>query len=456
MTLQSMTLDMNHARFCGAMTASWVSELAATDSRLEKEKIIEKALMSYKLGSTDAQAFLFNCYQAYNPFYTFGVRRAHTVTGHTDRANDWPKFWALLESLRTRSVTGNRVIRAIEQCSQHFNDREWNTVCMPVILKDLRCGVSEKTLNRVLGRTEWRIPVFECQLATDSADHVNKLVGSKLLECKLDGVRVLAVIDRDSVSLFSRNGKRLENFDHIEEAVTNVVARLNQTGVTKSWVLDGEIVGQSFQQLMKQTHRKINSDTQDCVYHVFDIIPLHEFKLGHCNAPLTKRRRWLEQLPELAAVRVMPNLMVDLDTSEGHDQMHRFAEQAVQQGFEGIMIKEPQAPYECRRSSFWLKWKPVISVDLTIVGFEPGTGRNRNRLGAMICEGTDNGRSIRVNVGSGFSDSDRDQYWLARNVLLGNLVEIQADAVTQNQDGSYSLRFPRFKCFRDTGDGEKM
>ena len=103
-----------------------------------------------------------------------------------------------------------------------------------------------------------------------------------------------------------------------------------------------------------------------------------------------------------------------------------------------------------------MKWKPTISVDLEIVGFEEGTGRNEGRMGAIICEGEDNGRRIRVNVGSGFSDSNRDEYWTSRNELLGHLVEVQADAVTQNQDGSYSLRFPRFLRFRDFEAGDKL
>jgi ATP-dependent DNA ligase len=103
-----------------------------------------------------------------------------------------------------------------------------------------------------------------------------------------------------------------------------------------------------------------------------------------------------------------------------------------------------------------MKWKPTISVDLEIVGFEEGTGRNLNRLGAIICEGEDNDRRIRVNVGSGFSDALRDEYWASRDDLLGHLVEVQADAVTQNQDGTYSLRFPRFLRFRDFEAGSKL
>ena len=136
--------------------------------------------------------------------------------------------------------------------------------------------------------------------------------------------------------------------------------------------------------------------------------------------------------------------------------MRRFANDAVAQGFEGIMIKDVDAPYECKRSTFWMKWKPVMSVDLTVIGMEEGTGRNEGRLGALICEGVDSERHIRVNVGSGLTDSDRDVFWADRNRILGHLVEVQADAVTQNQDGTYSLRFPRFMRFRDFDAGDKL
>ena len=73
-----------------------------------------------------------------------------------------------------------------------------------------------------------------------------------------------------------------------------------------------------------------------------------------------------------------------------------------------------------------------------------------------MIEGIDNERNIRVNVGSGYSDANRDEYWTNRSDLLGRVVEVMADAVTQNQDGSYSLRFPRFVRFRGFETGEKI
>ena len=453
--------NFSDPRFDGIMAAGWIKDLESSDSRIHKEKTIEKALMASQLGSADAQAFLFNCYQAYNPFYVFGIRQVPETEGLEGCPNPWPKFWALLENLRTRGITGNRAREAVDECSKQFDSDEWNNLARRVLIKDLRCGISEKTLNKVLGKTEWKIPIFSCQLAQDSTDHPKKLKGIKRLEVKLDGVRVLAVVSGDVCTLYSRNGKEFLNFPQVADFIEeHRRAFQNNSGFGGQFVLDGEIVGESFQALMKQAQRKSNARTENMVYHVFDIMPLTEFREGFCNLQQHKRidllKRTQAHLPETGCVRVMPGMDVDLDTAEGHDVMRRFAEASVEEGYEGIMIKSMDAPYECRRSDFWMKWKPTITVDLNIVGFEEGTGRNAGRLGAIICEGVDNDRTICVNVGSGLSDSNRDEYWAARDELLNRVVEVEADAVTQNQDGSYSLRFPRFVRFRGFEPGEKL
>ena len=444
------------------VAADWIRDLESSDSRLHKESVIEKALMAAKLGSANAQCFLFNCYQAYNPYYVFGVKKVPETEGLTGKPNPWPRFWAMLEGLRTRSLTGHNAKTAIEFMSEQFDSVEWNGLARRVIIKDLRCGISEKTLNKVLGNTEWKIPVFTCQLATDSEKHTAKMTGKKRIEQKLDGVRVLAVVTKTTVNLYSRNGKPFDNFPHIVESLEDIknkfakIFQLNPHG----FVLDGEIIGESFQALMKQAQRKSDVQTDGMTYSVFDILPLADFERGYGNLQQYKRLDVLEQyravFDSTDCVRLMDGIEVDLDTSEGHDIMRRYAEDAVAAGFEGIMIKDLGAPYECRRSTFWMKWKPTITVDLNIVGFEEGTGRNAGRLGAIICEGDDNGRRICVNVGSGLSDANRDEYWSARDQLLGDVIEVEADAVTQNQDGTYSLRFPRFVRFRGFEPGEKL
>ena len=450
-------------RFLGINVAvDWIQDLASSDSRIHKEKVIEKALMAAELGSAAAQCFLFNCYLAYNPFYIYNIKQVPETTGLTDRSNPWPEFWALCEALRTRSISGNHMRKVVDTLSQKFDSDEWNLLCKPVLLKDLRCGVSEKTINKVVGKSIYAIPVFGCQLATDSEDHKNKLKGKVRVETKLDGVRVLVTITPNGgVSILSRNGKPFNNFTDIEATFfkhgAEILYHLNKT---EGVVLDGEIIGESFQDLMKQAHRKRDVNASNSKLSLFDWAPSFEFQKGLFPMDQATRIHRLEELRSVfgpdSNVRIMPGIELDLDTQEGHDIMRRFAEDAVAEGYEGIMIKNLSAHYECKRSSNWMKWKPTITVDLTISDFEEGTGRNAGRLGAIVCEGVDNDRNIRVNVGSGFTDSNRDEYWNNRDRLFGCVVEVQADAVTQNQDGSYSLRFPRFVRFRGFEPGEKV
>jgi DNA ligase-1 len=87
---------------------------------------------------------------------------------------------------------------------------------------------------------------------------------------------------------------------------------------------------------------------------------------------------------------------------------------------------------------------------------EEGTGRNAGRLGALVCKGEDQGVFIETNVGTGLSDEQRKDFWARKDELIGFIVEVKADTVTQNENGTYSLRFPRFEGFRGFEKGEKI
>jgi DNA ligase-1 len=336
---------------------------------------------------------------------------------------------------------------------------QWNGWYRRILIKDLRCGVSEKTINKVVGKkyAKYSVPIFGCQLAHDSQNHETKVAGEKLIEVKLDGVRVITIVYPDGrVDQYSRNGKELVNFPHIKEQFAKTV-----TGITEPVVFDGEVMSSSFQDLMRQVHRKDNVEASDSVLHLFDFLTLEAFNEGVWNRRQIERSEkllawkdlWAEETPN---IEIVAQELVDLDTDAGQKRFREINARAIDGGYEGIMIKDVNAPYECKRTHAWLKLKPFIEVTLEVQGVEEGTGRNEGRLGALICGGEDDGRFIQVNCGSGFSDADRDAYWMARNRLLGQLVEVRADAVTQNQDGTYSLRFPRFKGFRGFKPGEKI
>lgn len=432
-----------------------ISSLEDHPSRLNKEAII---LAQAEAGNSE---FFEGARLALDPMITFGLKQIPEKKDEDGAGLPWDSFTLVLTGFVNRSLTGNLARDTVSKMMASATKAEWNGWYRRILIKDLRCGASEKTINKVVEKkyANYAIPVFGCQLAHDSANHESKVAGKKLIEVKLDGVRVITIVYPDGrVDMFSRNGKELLNFPHVTEQISAVVKK---TPPPYALVLDGEIMSSSFQDLMTQVHRKSDVKANDAILNLFDMCPLEDFELGFWDKSQTVRSQmvqaWVEQNNELLPnVTCLANELVDLDTDEGQLRYKEINAQAVTGGYEGIMIKDPEAGYECKRSVAWLKLKPFIEVSLEVVDVEEGTGRNVGRLGAIVCQGVDDGKTIKVNVGSGFSDSDRDSYWSSRDSILGQIVEVRADAVTQNQDGTYSLRFPRFLRFRGFEIGEKL
>ena len=436
-----------------------IEKLEADNSRLAKESILLDAM------NEGLDEFFEGVRMALDPLYTFGVKQVPTKdTVISGQGCEWRIFVELAEKLNKRELTGHAARDAINLVMSSATAEQWNGFYRRILIKDLRCGVSEKTVNSVAKKNKfgkYMVPVFTCQLAHDSANHEKKLVGEKMLEVKLDGVRTLAIVHPDGkVDMLSRNGKEFTNFGHIQEEISAVV---KQDPPPYPLVLDGEVMSENFQDLMKQVHRKGSANAKDAVLHLFDFIPLEDFKKGKWDKTQTMRtamlKAWYQKHDtNLNAVRVLDHEIVNLDTPEGQKTYTEVNKRAVEGGYEGIMIKDLNAPYECKRSHAWLKLKPFIEVSLEIKATEEGTGRNVGKLGALICEGTDDGKKIKTNVGSGLSDDNRDIFWKSKDKLIGQIVEVRADAITKNQDSEdeYSLRFPRFMRFRGFEIGEKI
>ena len=431
-----------------------IQELEADNSRLAKEAILKREADSQNI------EFYAGVHLALNNYITFGVKKVPSFTGPDGQGLPWEAFKELAHLLYTRQLTGHEARDAIELALSASTKSQWNDWYRRILIKDLRCGISEKTVNKILKDSGLEtIPVFECMLAHDGANHEKKITGIKLLEPKLDGVRCITIVNYEarSVVQYTRNGKVLENFSHIGDALLQHI-----DAIGRSYVLDGEVVSHSFQDLMKQVHRKDDVQATDARLMLFDIIPLNEFQAGKSTLGQRRRTKLLQSFKGVFAscgmIDVIEQTEVDLGGYVGELQFKQFNKDAIAAGYEGIMIKDPNAPYECKRSVSWLKMKPFIEVSLTVTAVEEGTGRNEGKLGALICEGEDDGKSIRVNVGSGFTDLDRDEFWSGKDDLLGQVVEVRADAATRSQDSEdiYSLRFPRFLRFRGFAKGEKI
>jgi len=429
------------------MTQPWkiIQELESDNSRLKKESIIKR--------ESDAENIRFfnGVGAALDGFRTFGVQKVPVAkkdgTGITQT-----EFDDVLRRLEDRTLTGNQMRDTIQDLCDRSNMEQWNDWYRRILIKDLRCGVTHKTINK---HSTMKVPVFECMLADDSKKHEKKMTGEVYVEPKLDGVRVITIcdVDKDEVKMFSRNGKELTNFPRILEQFDSMLDQMSE-----SMVFDGEVMSDDFQTLMREIHRKGGAKTDDAVLNLFDCMPLEYFKEGSYPYALNTRKELLQSFQYGPNISIVEFVAMDLDDDDGQKQFADYNRLCIDKGFEGIMVKPITGIYECKRSALWLKVKPFIEVSLKVVDTEEGTGRNAGKLGALIVEGTDMDKFIRTNVGSGLTDSDRETFWKAKDKLIGQIVEVRADAITQNQDtkDEWSLRFPRFLRFRGFEPGEKL
>jgi len=429
------------------MTQPWkiIQELEADNSRLKKEAIIRR--------ESDAEnvRFFNGVGAALDGFRTFGVQKVPTSkkdgTGITQT-----EFDDVLRQLESRTLTGNAMKDVIQDLCDRSNMEQWNDWYRRILIKDLRCGVTHKTINK---HSTMKVPVFECMLADDSKKHEKKMTGEVYVEPKLDGVRVITIcdVDKDEVKMFSRNGKELSNFPKIYEQFDSMLDQMSE-----SMVFDGEVMSDDFQTLMREIHRKGGAKTDDAVLNLFDCMPLEYFKEGSYPYALNTRKELLQSFQYGPNISVVEFVAMDLDDDDGQKQFADYNRLCIDKGFEGIMVKPVTGIYECKRSALWLKVKPFIEVSLKVVDTEEGTGRNAGKLGALVVEGTDMDKFIKTNVGSGLTDTDRETFWQAKEKLIGQIVEVRADAITQNQDtdNEWSLRFPRFLRFRGFEPGEKL
>ena len=421
-----------------------IKELESDNSRLFKESVVEN-----NLSNIEFQEGLSMCL---DPLITFGVKQVPESEQDGDGLK-WDDFKKDVDLLIERERTGHAARDLIIDLMSSAKKDQWNDWYRRILIKDLRCGVSEKTVNNVAKRMdlEFKVPIFSCMLAHDGAKHPKKIKGDCLVEYKYDGVRVIAIVKNGKATLYSRNGKIFHNFPHIEHALSK--PEYNNI------VFDGEVMSDDFQALMKQVYRKSGAQTDDAYLALFDIIPLKEFNEGKSKLSSIERKEELNKLSKSFenAIKLVDYEVINFDEKDGQDKFASMNKEALEKGFEGLMIKPNDNYYECKRSHAWLKIKPFIEVTLKIIDIQEGTGKHSGKLGAFHVEGDDDGKFFSLSVGSGLTDEERAKFWASKDKLIGRLVEIRADAITQSIEGEhYSLRFPRFKNFRGFKKDEKI
>lgn len=276
-----------------------------------------------------------------------------------------------------------------------------------IIDKDMRCGISAKTINAV-----WPglIPSHDVMLA-HKFDH-KRIKYPCWSTIKIDGVRS---IYRDG-KFYTRRGHRLVGLKHLSEHLVAVDA--------PELDLELYVEGANFQ--TGSGRIRSHQDVPEARAIILDL-----------PASTDSFYYRLSQMWKYQGDHIFP---VPCTIVETYFELQAMYQRAILDGYEGLVVRPRDYQYERRRSYNWLKMKQVETVDLPVIGFFEGEGKYVGMLGGIIVDN----EGVPVRVGSGFSDDDRVHIWNTTEVYLGATVEILYHEVTP--DGS--LRHPRFFRWR--------
>lgn len=334
-------------------------------------QIFKRNTLKYEsLANNDA--FFKGLQWAFSGFTRFGVKDVEEAYADGPGLH-WDDFEALLHKLDTRQLTGNAAKAAIDEAMDASLADQWNLWYRLILQKEFRAGFTGKTVNELIKigdvQAKYRIDLFTSQLALDGLKAgFSSMKGKKILDKKLDGIRMLIVAYASGqVQLYSREGAYLtDKFPTIVKAFEGL--NYERSG---DYVFDTEVISVNFKETMRMANKKSHPDFIDATAYVFDVIPLPDFLEGECQITQTKRKHLLNEMLAGSldpSIDLLSYIEVDLDTKEGYAEFLKYNRAALDAGFEGIMVKDADAPYICKRSANWLKIKPFIEVTMTVLG----------------------------------------------------------------------------------------
>ena len=368
-----------------------------------------------------------------DPFTPFNIVKVPRVKSDSrligvSEEGRWSAFFEIANSCAKREISGNTAIdamHAVFECATP-EEEKW---MRKILKKHLAIGASTKTVNKVFPGL---VATFDVALAQKFEEKRLKGKSEVAVEPKLDGIRCFAIVESGEALLYARSGKLISNFD---ATIGTELAKLPEG------CYDGEIMGEDFIALMRQAYRKENVVTDGTYLSLFDYIPMTEWKSRKselsCRARYTTLYDNLMSVGDLKYLKYIPRYIVPAD----YAAIKTWHDDFVQQGFEGAMIKDLDAPYKFGRGPEVMKLKAFHDADLTIDKLIEGTGKHSGKLGSVSVDYN----GVEVQVGSGFSDELRETIWAEPTKFIGRIIEVRYQEVTP--DGS--LRFPTFVCFRN-------
>ena len=257
-----------------------------------------------------------------------------------------------------------------------------------------------------------------------------------IVQPKLDGLRCRVEIGPNKLSLKSSEDEPITTVPHIADDLISLCSLLEEGQEIE---LDGELYthGMSLNEIQSLVSSNKNlKNTSKIQLHLFDVIALEEMK--------TRVAILRSLIIPSDNIKLVPTIIIKSSVED----IFSFLDSCMSTGYEGIIVRHPNALYERKRSRWMMKYKPHQQDDYIIVGYSQEIDKDGNlkpdSLGRLICTA-----DLRYDesltgfftpksslpptffgVGSGLTDSDRKELWRHREELIGRRVTIKYQSIS--------------------------
>lgn len=424
-----------------------LQQIRNTSSTNDKKKLLEKGLQS-DFKETMQRVLEYTL----NPFKMYGLTEQtldKTVPNEMTftRPNETSVF-TTLDILAENNINDHYRTLA-KSLLMAIEDEQVREMVQMIMVKDLKAGIASTTVNKIV---KGLIPEFKVQLAESFSKQKDGALNNKTVWIteKLDGFR--CVYNPIKNEFYTRQGQVYEGLRHLKESCMLLCQQLQQASNLKELpILDGELLhkkveGLNSQELYNLTTKVArkkgeHKDKLNLEFNVFDFVPVDEFQVGTTVLPYSIRRETMDKVFALWSFQGIVPVKTLYSGVFNEQVLMELLEEVESKGQEGLMINLDK-PYECKRSKGLLKVKTFKVADVYVKSIHEGTGRLENKLGNICIQYSCNGEIHECDLGSGFSDTERIEYWNNQDLLVGKVVEAQFFEVTKNANGDYGLRFP--------------
>lgn len=428
-----------------------IKQLEAEPSKNAKIDILKENINNRIL----RQFFL----MALNPHMKFGIRQIPDYT-YVNTELNLSEAMQLLYRLKPGDLTGHAGIDHLVSILTRVHPKDADLI-ERIIQKEVACGVSYKTINKIWKKLIPTTPYMRCKSAVTK--HYEKIEYPAIVQKKANGLFLNNIFREGTVKVESRNGKELTMLGVFDDLATAHNLVIHGEGLV---LKEGRKIDDEGAFLDRQTGNGIiNKAIQDTIsieeanriiVECWDLVPYEDWVAGKCDIPYDERFHALKELIKHSD----QNKLIVIETKEVNDfaEAAKYYNELLVRGEEGAVLKNYSGLWKDHTSPNQVKMKVKDPADLKCVGTyrhsQDTVTRGKkvidstNWIGGLNLESADG--VIKVNTGSGLTDEDRQR---EPSYYIGKIIELEYNEITLDKStGQMSLFLPIYVTVRDDKD----